>query len=172
MNGKTFDVDATVRPLVQQLSAADPQALKDLAPWPDLADVEGVGDAELQSGGYGAPPYHAGCRGMLSIVEGAEEAEGAVPVSVPATAEPVETETGDELTLLQIPAEGEEAAGWDEDAIKQLGWERFDVTDPDAFKAVDDAYAAGDYDEAEELIDKWQKSLTAATKDDAQQADD
>ena len=164
MNGKTFDVDQQFGRAIQQLSASDPQDLKSRAPWPDLADVEGVSNDALQAGGYGAPPYHAGCRGMLSIVEEAEEPEAAEEeVAQPETAEP--DETGDELTQLQIPAEGEVLQGWTDDAIAQLGWDRFNVTDPEAFKAVDDAYAAGNYDEAEDLLDEWRKSHTVGKAD-------
>ena len=56
MNGKTFDVDDQFGRIVQQLSAADPQALKDLAPWPgqskdDLQELYAQSPEELQGSG-------------------------------------------------------------------------------------------------------------------------
>ena len=64
---------------------------------------------------------------------------------------------------LHLPGENAEDAeepeaetpGWSDDEVKQLGWDRFAVTDPEAFAAVDAAYEAGDYDEAQALVDKW-----------------
>jgi hypothetical protein len=36
-----------------------------------------------------------------------------------------------------------------------VSWQRFDVTDPEAFAAMDDAYQAGDYELAQSLIYEW-----------------
>ena len=50
---------------------------------------------------------------------------------------------------------------WDPEDIEALGRERYDVTDPDVFQQVDDAYEAGDYDQAQELIDDWKAQHVA-----------
>jgi hypothetical protein len=52
-----------------------------------------------------------------------------------------------------------------DDAIQQLGWDRFDVTDPEVFKDVDEAFEEGDYDKAQDLIDAW-KAKNQAQKGD------
>ena len=147
MNGKTFDVAQQYSRTIQCLSASDPMDLKALAPWPDLEDVQGLDEDALQAGGYGAPPYHAGCRGVLSLAG--------------------EVETDDETPILQAgvdddggaePDSAAEPTGesdWTDDDVQQLGWDRFEVTDPENFAAVDEAFAAGDYDQAQALIDKW-----------------
>ena len=79
MNGKVFSVDQQYGRVMQALGASDPQALRDIAPWPDLADIEGLSNDELQTSGYGAPPYHPGCRGMLSLVGDEEPASISLP---------------------------------------------------------------------------------------------
>jgi hypothetical protein len=58
---------------------------------------------------------------------------------------------------------------WTQDDIDALGWQRFDVTDPTAFSAIDDAYNDGDYDKAEALLTKWKKD-NGVTKDDTPEA--
>jgi hypothetical protein len=166
MNGKTFSVEDQFSRIVQQLSAADPQALKDLAPWPgqskdDLQELYAQSPEELQGNGLGGPPYHAGCRGMLALVGDVEESIplGGLPSS--------EDEGEDEPVPFHVPPLDDQSTDvWDEDAIKQLGWDRFDVTDQDVFKQVDDAYQAGDYDTAQQLIDAWKQDQTVEKADD------
>jgi hypothetical protein len=165
MNGKTFDVDAQFGRIVQQLSAADPQALKDLAPWPgqgadDLQELYGQSAEELQANGLGGPPYHPDCRGMLALVG---EVEESVPLGGPTSDE--EEEAGP-VPFHVPPLDDQSTDVWDEDAIKQLGWDRFEVTDQDVFKQVDDAYQAGDYDTAQQLIDDWKQDQTVEKADD------
>ena len=73
MNGKTFDVDASSAGIVQQLSAADPQDLKDLAPWPGQSDGRSPGAVRPEPRGAAGErprraalpcglPRHAGAR--------------------------------------------------------------------------------------------------------------
>ena len=52
-------------------------------------------------------------------------------------------------------SDGTDASAWDDGAIQQLGWDRFKVTDPEVFSDVDEAFEAGDYDQAQALIDDW-----------------
>ena len=112
MNGKTFDVEDQFSRTVQQLSAGDPQALKDLAPWPSqsaagLQDLYGMSLGELQGGGYGAPPYHPGCRGMLSLAGDVDEEIplGGPPEEAEEAAPSEAEEDNDALTSLTIPAD-------------------------------------------------------------------
>ncbi len=143
MNGTPFDVDRQYDRTLQALGTADPQDLKEIAPWPGLDDVAGGDPDELQGQGYGAPPYHPGCRGMLSLVDEVE-------VQVPAT------EGEDDGALgTESDSDGTDASAWDDGAIQQLGWDRFNVTDPEVFSDVDEAFEAGDYDQAQALIDDW-----------------
>ena len=146
MNGTVFDVGQQYDRTLQALGAGDPADLASIAPWPDLEGVQGVDPAELQSNGYGAPPYHPGCRGMLSVVD--DDTAGTALGDLFDGAEP-------DAVAEDANEDGQSAADWDDDAIQQLGWDRYGVTDPEAFKEVDDAYQAGDYDQAQALIDKW-----------------
>jgi hypothetical protein len=87
-------------------------------------------------------------------------------------------EQADEVALPSIPAEDDEpedgiapeladdydlqsTAHWDDAAIQQLGWERFNVTDPEVFSDVDAAFEEGDYDQAQTLIDDWEEKNPA-----------
>lgn len=70
MHGKTFKVVDEYSKLMTALSTSDPQELKSIAPWPKqskagVAALEGMSNEELQLAGYGSPPYHPRCRGML-----------------------------------------------------------------------------------------------------------
>ena len=80
---------------------------------------------------------------MLSLVDEEE-------VQVPAT------EGEDDGALgTESDSDGTDASAWDDGAIQQLGWDRFNVTDPEVFSDVDEAFEAGDYDQAQALIDDW-----------------
>ena len=153
MNGTTFDVEAQYARTLQALGTADPQDLKEIAPWPELGDVAGGDPDELQAQGYGAPPYHPGCRGMLSLVD-------EVDVQVPATEEEDDGARGTESD-----SDGTDASAWDDGAIQQLGWDRFKVTDPEVFSDVDEAFEAGDYDQAQALIDDWKEKHPVEKED-------
>jgi hypothetical protein len=175
MNGKTFDVDAQFSRVVQQLSTSDPQDLKDLAPWPgqgedDLQELYAQSAEELQAAGLGGPPYHPGCRGMLSLVG---EVEETVPLGGPLSGEDEGSEGSDEPVPFTVPPLDDQSTDiWTENDIKQLGWDRFDVTDPDVFKEVDDAYQAGDYDAAQAMIDDWKNAQPVEKAEDATKPDE
>ena len=70
MHGKTFPIQSEQDRLMQSLSAQDPHDAASTMPWPgqskdDLADLYSMSNEELQAAGYGSPPYHPGCRGIL-----------------------------------------------------------------------------------------------------------
>ena len=78
MHGKTFDVTQEYSRLVTVLGVQDPQELKSAAPWPrqDRAGLKALfamSAAEMQNAGYGSPPYHPGCRGVLALAGSVDE---------------------------------------------------------------------------------------------------
>jgi hypothetical protein len=158
MHGKVFNVADQMARTVQALSTGDPADLKVLAPWPsqsaeNIARMQGMSNSDLQSAGLGAPPYHAGCRGLLAEI--GEDAEDFSAQAMDLAQDIIEG-AGSSAAEDEIkPAAPKGAAQWSDAVKDKIGWERFDVTDPEAFAAVDDAFQAGDYDLAQRLIDEW-----------------
>ena len=162
MNGATFDVEKQYARTLQALGTSDPQDLTEIAPWPDLGDVDGGDPDEMQANGYGAPPYHPGCRGMLSLVEEEEPASVGLGGDLLAGAGEIEDRAdADEFD----DGTGATEAGWDDAAVQQLGWDRFEVTDPEVFSDVDAAFEEGDYDQAQALIDHWKQKHPVEKED-------
>ena len=231
MHGKTFRVDNEYSRTLQALSTGDPNELNSITPWPDqsrsgIADLYDMTPEEMQGEGYGSPPYHPGCRGMLMIVGsvdetiplgggdngGAEllpdvvgmfggEVEAVVwdadriavlqdavdAMTDPDLKDSAQTSMGAEdyetaLSIAQDEAASEDKAvtqeapkDWTGEAIEALKWGRFEVTDPDVFKLIDDAFTAEDFEQAEKLLTAWRKDDEAtpreagkATKEDPQ----
>lgn len=78
MHGKTFQVASEYSRVLSALATQDPRELKSSAPWPKqtkagLQALNGMTEAELQAAGYGSPPFHPGCRGILAKVGTVEE---------------------------------------------------------------------------------------------------
>ncbi|MEJ6846736.1 ADP-ribosyltransferase [Sinorhizobium fredii] len=72
MHGKTFDVVHEHGRVLAALGTMDPKELKSSAPWPGqsrdgLKKLYDMSAQELQSAGYGSPPYHPLCRGVLVL---------------------------------------------------------------------------------------------------------
>ncbi|CAA2141488.1 hypothetical protein [Hyphomicrobium sp. ghe19] len=70
MHGKTFSVEEEYTRVLQALMTQNPQDLKSIAPWPKqskagLTDLNAMSLKQMQSAGYGSPPFHPGCRGIL-----------------------------------------------------------------------------------------------------------
>lgn len=70
MHGKTFSVEEEYTKILRALTTQDPQELKSVSPWPKqskagLRDLNSMSLKSLQSNGYGSPPYHPGCRGLV-----------------------------------------------------------------------------------------------------------
>ena len=158
MHGKVFNVADQMARTVQALSTGDPADLKVLAPWPsqsaeNIARMQSMSNLDLQSAGLGAPPYHAGCRGLL-----AEIGVDAEDFSAPAMdlAQEIIEGAGSSAAEDELkPAAPEGAAEWSDAEKDNLSWQRFEVTDPEAFAAMDDAYQDGDYELAQSLIYEW-----------------
>jgi hypothetical protein len=93
MHGKTFDVGHEYSRLVQALSTQDPKELKSIAPWPSqsrsgMETLRALTPGEMQAHGFGAPPYHPGCRGIL-VVTGTVTETISSPSAQPLPAEDV-----------------------------------------------------------------------------------
>jgi hypothetical protein len=155
MNGKAFDVAQEHSRLIQALNTSDPQELKSISPWPgqsegDLSELYGMSLEELQAAGYGSPPYHPGCRGMLHLAGTVDED---IPLGGPGLADLLpEAEAAAEEDAVAEHAPGTD---WTPEDIEQLKWERFEVTDPKMLKEINAAIGSEDYDTAQELIDNW-----------------
>ena len=78
MHGKTFEVAHEYFRLLTVLGTQDPQELKSAAPWPrqdktGLKALYSMSAPEMQNAGYGSPPYHPGCRGVLVLAGSVDE---------------------------------------------------------------------------------------------------
>jgi hypothetical protein len=72
MHGKTFRVEQEFSRVLTAIGTADPKELKSIAPWPSaskagLTQLNGMSLGEMQAAGYGSPPFHPGCRGVLAL---------------------------------------------------------------------------------------------------------
>lgn len=70
MHGKTFEVEQEYARVLTALGTSDPKELKAIAPWPSqskagLRELAGMTLSQAQSAGFGSPPYHPLCRGVL-----------------------------------------------------------------------------------------------------------
>jgi len=70
MHGRVFEVTREYSRIVEILSTQDPNQLRASAPWPKatratIEQIRSMSDAELQMSGFGSPPYHPMCRGVL-----------------------------------------------------------------------------------------------------------
>lgn len=146
MHGKMFSVSHEIGRVEQALLTQDPQDLKSIAPWPKqskagLADLFGMSNEDLQAAGYGSPPYHPGCRGVLVKVGNADEimpSMPALPVGLPAGVAADAT----------LGATGK-LAGMDTATLVSLISQISDLT---AYGKATDAWAAGDWGTLEDIL--------------------
>lgn len=78
MHGKTFKVAEQYHRTITALGTTDPKELRGLAPWPSntkagLESLYQMAAEDMQAHGYGAPPYHPGCRGILALTGTVED---------------------------------------------------------------------------------------------------
>lgn len=97
MHGKRFQVAQEYVKVMAALQTSDAAELRSLAPWPrntkDAVEaLRSTPDHQLQSMGYGSPPYHPLCRGYLT-------AEGTVTQTIPSAPRDAEI---DDLVLMRI----------------------------------------------------------------------
>ncbi len=74
INGKTFDVEDAHRTVLEVLSLPSPDDAKTVQPWPKqtkdaIADFEKQTTVDLVRQNLHIPPYHPGCRTILTTVE-------------------------------------------------------------------------------------------------------
>lgn len=79
MHGKRFHVAHEYSRTLTALGTMDTKELKSIAPWPSqskasLEKLNGMSLSELQTAGFGSPPYHPGCRGVLMMTGTVTEA--------------------------------------------------------------------------------------------------
>jgi len=67
LNGTIYTVAGAIILREALATAATPDDYKAIAPWPRLADIEGLGAAELQARGVAWPPLHFHCRSAISV---------------------------------------------------------------------------------------------------------
>jgi hypothetical protein len=137
MHGKRFKVANEYGRVLQTLQTSDPAELRSISPWPSRtkAGMEALYDMsldELQAAGFGSPPYHPKCRGMLALAAHVAEE---IPLGGPSLRSIGET----------VEANSED---WPKDRVEALS----DAIDAIAGKEIKEkaqtAFAAGDYETA------------------------
>jgi len=78
MHGRTFNVAYEYSKVRSSMLTTDPNELKNIAPWPkntkaEVTRIKGTQSDNLQNEGYGSPPFHPFCRGILVTVGQASE---------------------------------------------------------------------------------------------------
>jgi len=78
MHGRTFNVAYEYSKVRSAMLTSDPNELKNIAPWPkntkaEVARIRGAEADNLQGEGFGSPPFHPFCRGILVTVGTASE---------------------------------------------------------------------------------------------------
>jgi hypothetical protein len=68
MHGKTFRIDQARALLERAAEATNPDAVKEMLPWPTDEDMRGLSTEELAARGIMVPPLHAYCRCSLVLV--------------------------------------------------------------------------------------------------------
>jgi len=102
MHGKTFEVQQAYTRLDSLLRVENTEDLKQLAPWPkqdknSLERFKRMNESDLVSAGWSIPPFHPGCRGLLSKtmdVPALPAAAADVPVSTDIAGVDLGTPTG------------------------------------------------------------------------------
>jgi hypothetical protein len=79
VNGRQFKVSDARDKVVEALSVASPEDLKEVQPWPpqdkeSIAEVEGMSGDDLVERGWHIPPFHPYCRTLLVAVDDGVEA--------------------------------------------------------------------------------------------------
>lgn len=113
MHGKKFRVSDARSLLDVALRVTDPDDLKQIQPWPKqnketLESIKGMSSAELVAKAWHLPPFHPGCRGLLTRV-------GRVPslAQIEANQVPEEyTATKDDFSALGLSMSDKQVSTW------------------------------------------------------------
>lgn len=73
MDGRTFSVEEAFTKTGEVLSVADPTKIKDIAPFPELDEIGGLSNDELQARGFDTPPFHFLCRSVVTLIDTEKE---------------------------------------------------------------------------------------------------
>ena len=69
MDGRTFTVEEAFTKTGKVLSTSDPTDLKKIAPFPELDQIGGLSNEELQLRGFDTPPFHFLCRTVVTLID-------------------------------------------------------------------------------------------------------
>ena len=173
MHGKTFKVDNEYSRMLQSLQTSDPQDLRSLSPWPgqskgDMQDLYDMSLGEMQGEGYGSPPYHPGCRGILMLEGNVEEH---IPLGGGMLDQP---DAGDDqIDGLFSMGSGmgvaeEEGGTWDEGRVSELRDAIYTMADEDMKASAEASFEAGEYNTALEIAQDDVLPEDAVVADDTQ----
>lgn len=112
MNGKEFEVSDARNKITEALSAQNPEDLKIIQPWPKqtqtaMEEYRNFSEADFVKKGLQIPPFHAGCRCVLTMEE--------IPLEKPAVQNsplPEQTITQDTLKELKVTATEKDVDHW------------------------------------------------------------
>lgn len=156
-HGKTFSVTQEHSRLLSVLGTMDPQELKSVAPWPKqtkagIAELRRMSASDMQAAGYGSPPYHPGCRGMLVQAGTVEEI---VPVRVPTlTAAAVPTSRSTRRAVNNLADDVTAVLTVDVVAEATLRKRIAAIADFELMQDALAAYVAGDLKQVERILDQ------------------
>lgn len=138
MHGKTFEVTQEFSRTILALSSADPNDLKQLAPWPSrsregLRELNSMRAESMQVSGFGSPPYHPGCRGMLAVAGTITETIqlGGMPIPPPPQAPQPSSSPKPQPEAVAVDPMALQAkiANLSDPALKALAYDAFDSGD-------------------------------------------
>jgi len=73
MDGREFSVEEAYTKTGTILSTSEPAQIKTLAPFPELDDIAGLSNEELQARGHDTPPFHFLCRTVVTLISTEKE---------------------------------------------------------------------------------------------------
>lgn len=111
MHGRTFRVESELSRVENALLTRDVDALMGLSPFsrtsPEFLErIDGMSSDQLQQEGWGSPPYHPRCRGVLVELGTVEQVETEAPAlyptgALPLPSGPVVGEVAQQLTAIR-----------------------------------------------------------------------
>jgi len=68
LDGRVFEVEFAFNKTGTLLNTTDPAEQKKLAPFPELDQIRGLSNEELQAQGHDTPPFHFLCRSVVTLI--------------------------------------------------------------------------------------------------------
>ena len=69
LNGRTFSIEEAFTKTATLLSETDPTKQKAMAPFPELDNIRGMTDGQIQAAGHDTPPFHFLCRTVVTMID-------------------------------------------------------------------------------------------------------